>query len=331
MCHRLDAATNYSPQSAGFQTCFKPLQPVRATGVSTVNTDTRSGTDIAIVTADGDRLTLSSSSVLEAAYAHYNYQRPLQGQRVNVGVEILELSSSNQVYVMVEGDLDAAELADIRSLLSNLEETVTQFLAGDLDEALAQALQTGDLDSIASFDASFQWSQSIAVNQRYDVRSNVYKSAIAAPKTVPPVAQPVTGKQTEVLDTMADAMQKPKHNLEETAENMPKLVVEPSKYDTEGGVCQPPVAEPKTAPAPAKPVTGKGTEQLLDRMVKAVKKCRHNPEKIAKRLPKFATKLSEKIADKHGFDTPKHKLANHIGSKFLRRLNGLFGTRLFGA
>ncbi len=335
MCHRLDAAPNYSPQSAGSQMSFNPSQPVRSTGVSTLNANTSSSADIAIVTADGDRLTLSSSSFTEATYARYNGQGRLQGQRVNIGVETLELTSSNQVNIMVEGNLDEDELADIQSLLNNLEETVTGFLTGDVDEALAQALEISNLDSIGSLDASFQWSQSIAVNQRYNVRNNVYKSTFAPPKTLPPPAPPVTENETEVLDKIAEAIQEPKHEPEGTVENMPKLVAVPLKPEVKDHVYQqPPVAEPQIVQTPAAPgarVTGKGAEQLMDRMVKEVRKCRHNPEKIARRLPRFLAKLSKRVADKHGFDTPKHKLAKHIGSKFLQRFRNIFGAKFFRA
>ena len=252
MCHGSDAVTNYSPQSAGFQMCLKLSQPVRATDVSRVNTDTQTSADIAIVTADGDRLTLSTASVLQAAYAHYDYQGRLQGQRVNIGVEALQFASSNQVHVVVEGDLDAPELADIRSLLGNLEEMVTEFLDSDFDKAVAQALKSGDLDSIASLDASFRYFQNITVDQRYNAKGSVHQS---------------------------------------------------------------PVVDLKTVPSPAEPITRNSTEWPLNRMLKAVQKCKDDPEQIAKKMPRFVTRLLKKVANKHGFDAPKHKLASHTWCK----------------
>jgi hypothetical protein len=222
-----------------------------------VNADTQTKADVTIMTAEGDKVTLSASTALHAMYTSYDMRGRVSDQRVAAHSNALQLTSSQQTTVTVEGDLSEAELADIQHLLGSLEEMVGDFLAGDLDGVMSQALSTDNLDSLAGFDATFVYTQQVTVEQRY------------------------------------------------TAQGM---------------VSQVPVTS-----SPAR-ITGQSVQHLLDRMLKAVRESQADPEKLAKKLPKFATRLMEKFADEHGLEAPKSKLARHLLPEFLRRFDDFART-----
>jgi len=67
--------------------------------------------------------------------------------------------------VSVQGQLDPQEEADVRQLVEKLEKVVTNFLGGDLEGAVSNALKISDLGTVASFQLNVQQSERIAITQ----------------------------------------------------------------------------------------------------------------------------------------------------------------------
>jgi hypothetical protein len=89
--------------------------------------NTRANAEISLVTADGDKVTLSASSALQTTHIIYDYLGRMEGQALAAHAEKLQLSSTSKFAVTVEGELDQGELADINKLLDAIEPPLPGF------------------------------------------------------------------------------------------------------------------------------------------------------------------------------------------------------------
>lgn len=158
-------ATHSALQAPDLQNCFKADTDTHAHRTSQIKANSRATVDLTIVTAEGDTVSLSATSVLRAAYTTYDAQGRLHGGS-GLTAETSRLSAKNQVALEVEGNLNAEELADVEQLLGHLTEMATDFFAGDVDSAIESALENDDLDTIAAFEASLTLHQQVSVRQR---------------------------------------------------------------------------------------------------------------------------------------------------------------------
>ncbi len=97
-----------------------------------------------LITREGDRVTVELSSVFEegltalkgsAAAQDANGRSALRFSSFERSVSLRE-----QLYFSVEGDLNDEELAAIESLLIEVDDLLQDFFAGDIDQALQEAL-----------------------------------------------------------------------------------------------------------------------------------------------------------------------------------------------
>jgi len=143
-----------------------------ATGVESFSADyaRTERTEIRIETQEGDvvrvRIGANSEASLEALAAS------------DGGGTSVSLSSTSNLAIRIEGDLNESELAAITDLLSNAESIVNDFFAGDTLSAFATVGQLGfDSQELASF------------SLRAAVREQFSFSGVAAP-ALPPVEEP---------------------------------------------------------------------------------------------------------------------------------------------
>jgi hypothetical protein len=137
-----------------------------ATRTRLLSTTSQKSMDIALVTAEGDKVTISAKSALQAGIASYDYRGRLNGNDVSLQGRALQVSSENSFALSVEGDLSQDELDDIQTLMGNLEKLGADFFSRPLEDSLAQVLSVGDgLDSIASFDAHLHFSRQVTMAQ----------------------------------------------------------------------------------------------------------------------------------------------------------------------
>lgn len=78
----------------------------------------KSQTDLSVVTAEGDRITISLAA--QVRYAASSQTGP------DGSSQIVETASSSQLRVDVQGDLSEAELKDLRTLLNKLSQAPTE-------------------------------------------------------------------------------------------------------------------------------------------------------------------------------------------------------------
>ena len=110
----------------------------RSSDLTLLNASTDTHTDLSVVTAGGDRITLSAESLLRASYAEVNYQSTDQ-YRLDLHATDSQVQFGNSIEVSVQGQLDQQEQADVQLLVGKLEKVVKQFLGGDSEGALSFA------------------------------------------------------------------------------------------------------------------------------------------------------------------------------------------------
>jgi hypothetical protein len=135
--------------------------------------NTRADAEISLITADGDKVTLSATSALLATHTTYDYLGRIEGQALAAHAEKLQISSTSELAVTVEGELDQQELADINKLLDVIETTVAGVFSGKSDKLLKSLVDLGDLDSISSFEAALSYSREASVEQATHIASAV--------------------------------------------------------------------------------------------------------------------------------------------------------------
>ena len=113
----------------------------------------RSAANISLTTAEGDVVVISNNQSQAYSLAAQRWSTPLQ-QGMNFTASALNSSSFN---LAVSGDLNEEELADIQTLLTDLSAIAGSFFSGDLGQAMDEALNIGDMGSIAQLSASFSY------------------------------------------------------------------------------------------------------------------------------------------------------------------------------
>ena len=108
---------------------------------------------LSLTTAEGDRVTLSDLSM--------SYQQTQGVGWVTPASSGMNVSSSSMTAetmgFSVQGDLNAQELADINRLVGELTSIASTFFSGDYEDAMAKAMDFGDLGlgSVSSLAAAF--------------------------------------------------------------------------------------------------------------------------------------------------------------------------------
>jgi hypothetical protein len=144
----------------------------RSSDLTRLNASTDTHTDLTVITAGGDRVTLSAESLLRASYAEVNYHSTDQQSRLDLHTTDSQVQFGNSTEVSVQGQLDQHEQADLQLLVGKLEKVVKQFLGGDVEGAVSQALQIGDLGTVASFQLNVQQSEQIAFTQEQRISAD---------------------------------------------------------------------------------------------------------------------------------------------------------------
>jgi ribosomal protein L21E len=216
-CVHSPALNSFAPQD-GYQ---------GVTRANLLNASSRKSTDISLITAEGDKVTISAQSAFRAGFASYDYQGRLSGNEVNLQSRSLEVASENSLTISVEGNLSQDELADIKKLVTKIEKLGSEFFSRPLEDSLSQALQVGnDLDSIASFAAHLHYEQQVSVAQRVQEQIGPAEaSAVANAQTdATNNAKPVSWRDVKkFLNDLVESVHDAKADKETSVDKLPKL------------------------------------------------------------------------------------------------------------
>jgi hypothetical protein len=106
-------------------------------------------TDLTIVTAEGDRVTISTESTRNLGFA--GAVGSSDGTGIRAGA--LQLSGTDDVKISVEGNLSHAELVDLQKVIKAFQRAAAR---GDASQFL-ERLKRSDLDTISSVSGSVRW------------------------------------------------------------------------------------------------------------------------------------------------------------------------------
>jgi predicted RNase H-related nuclease YkuK (DUF458 family) len=130
-----------------------------------VTTTHQNNTDVTILTLEGDRVTLSSSSQSQATYIAYDSLALSKGRLTRLQGEIFGLNTNDELSISVDGDLNKQELKDIAKAIKAIGTIIRDFLYGNIGYAVAKALKIIGLESIVSLEASMQCEQTVSLGQ----------------------------------------------------------------------------------------------------------------------------------------------------------------------
>jgi hypothetical protein len=132
-----------------------------------VTSSLQQNADVTLVTAEVDKVTLSSGSQAQVTYATYEELRYMGGYFAQVRDETLGIEVGREYSILVEGDLNKTELRDIRKAIRTIEKIMRDFLSGDIDHAADKAMKISKLESISTLEASLQFERSLSMDQQF--------------------------------------------------------------------------------------------------------------------------------------------------------------------
>jgi len=135
---------------------------IQATQVKVSQSQT---TDITIVTAEGDTVTLSSSKSAELSCATYNAQGKVGDSLGRSSGMSAELHRTSAFSITVDGDLNKEELKDIRSAIRTIQKVAKDVQKGHDEKAAARTAKLANLGQIGSIDADLEFSREVSVTQ----------------------------------------------------------------------------------------------------------------------------------------------------------------------
>ncbi len=149
-----------------------------------VTASTSLSKDIAIETAEGDKVTISygNETCFQAASYDALYQRSslvngnngdlMQQQTAQSHSDIFSYSEETRFSLTVEGDLSEQERKDIREALEIIDKLMMDTLqGGDLLQAAQDAAKILEFESVATVDADYRYQSLVSVEERSQVAS----------------------------------------------------------------------------------------------------------------------------------------------------------------
>ena len=194
--------------TCGCADAVRHREGTQSSRLTQVQAETHTSADITLVTAEGDKVTLSTDAVMQAAYTRYDARGRLRGYGIERHTETLQLASANDISLQIEGDLNDAERTDIQQALGTFEKFAADFFDGKEDETPNQIFNLGNLNTLRSIDATLEFSQSLTVRQQTETRAVAAAPPVLEPNAAALEAQPSTTQNPKsLLDAILHAIE----------------------------------------------------------------------------------------------------------------------------
>lgn len=138
--------------------------------------------DITLVTKEGDKVTFSADSSIEAAYATYDNQAQLKGVYAESRGKLNSATIEREVSISVEGDLNDQEKKEIKKVLREIFKMMKSYLADPSGNQTVAAVKDIQLDTLANVEAKFEVKKTI-VEINHMSAEYVTNSEFPAPET----------------------------------------------------------------------------------------------------------------------------------------------------
>lgn len=158
---------SFNPSSLSSQFAnFFGFHPSNSAGQATqVSLRTQNQTGISIITGEGDRVTLSSTTDFQGVGAQFDYRGILRGQPMSLRANVLESQFSNTQSIRIEGDLNEQEIQDIQHVIQQTGGLTSDLSRGDAASILNRAQQIASANSLASVGIHIEQSEALLIQQ----------------------------------------------------------------------------------------------------------------------------------------------------------------------
>lgn len=158
---------SFNPSSLSSQFAnFFGFPPSNSAGQATqVSLRTQNQTGISIVTGEGDRVTLSSTTDFQGVGAQFDYRGILRGQPISLRANVLESQFSNTLGISIEGDLNEQEIRDIQHVVQQTGGLTSDLSRGDVASILNRGQQIASANSLASVGIHIEQSEALLIQQ----------------------------------------------------------------------------------------------------------------------------------------------------------------------
>jgi len=136
-------------------------------------------TDITIMTAEGDRVTLSTDSQRQASYLTYSSLVRRGGAMAQLQGKSYSMEVNREFSITIEGNLSEEELQDIQKAIKTIDRIIHEALSGNTDHALAMTHDVSSMESISSFSASIEIENIVSFEQHTMVET---QTSVSEPK-----------------------------------------------------------------------------------------------------------------------------------------------------
>ncbi len=152
---------------------FQPLSSNTPVGFKTqqfqARAETSTTSQLSFLTAEGDRVSISAGSESRFSFDSYTAQGLADGQAVDIRNQQSTTSLRSDFSLLVEGDLNEQELADIEAFIQTAENLFNNLRSGNVDEAAETALSLGELESLSTAALFFRQETTVSVAARSTV------------------------------------------------------------------------------------------------------------------------------------------------------------------
>lgn len=158
-----------------------------AVQLSRISVSSCESKDISIYTDEGDKVTISYDHQTQASYANLKAlayrgdfaagenQVVAKGVLARIQGESFQFEDSRNLIISVDGNLNEQELADIKKAIEGIDKIMTDLLkGGNFSEAMADATELRDLDSIAGLEADYHYEKAVLVENMALREAGIY-------------------------------------------------------------------------------------------------------------------------------------------------------------
>lgn len=241
---------------------------------------------IALTTSEGDRI-----SIRQLAHSQQSHSQSTTGQGLRTVDHLLAASGMS---IEVQGDLNEQELADLTKLLGDLNAIATDFFRGNMEGAVAGAMNIGDMGSIDKLEATF-------------TRTTVLSQYLETPHPMPAMSPPN-------LDALLTDEPIARQASAEAPSMLASLTAQWQQFIDELTNPEPPPRPDDLPPALPAAVAG---QQMLERSTETI----INTPRLTPLLPSLADLAIQQAVQHYGQKPLASQLAADLSRYFTKSFN----------
>ena len=136
---------------------------------------------LTIKTRDGDLVTLTSNAFFQFDAFKYNREGVVESENGLIlssrNYMEMTLTSGEMFSFTVNGDLDQAELQDIKDIVKNVDGIIAEMVAGDMATAVEKAMDMGAYDTVSMYTADISLEKQVRTVTEMSSRTGTLEPA----------------------------------------------------------------------------------------------------------------------------------------------------------